>query len=51
MTELLTTMGDRFTKDQVDQLLKGTKIDDDGNLNYIEFTKVLKHGTTDKDDE
>jgi len=51
LTELLTTMGDRFTKDQVEQLLKGTKIDDDGNLDYYEFAKVLKHGTKDKDDE
>lgn len=51
LRELLTTMGDRFSDEQVDQLFKGAPIDQDGNLNYGEFTKVLKHGTKDKEDE
>lgn len=49
--ELLTTMGDRFTKEQCDLLLKDAPIDDNGLLSYTEFTKILKHGTKDKDHE
>lgn len=51
LRELLTTMGDRFTKEQCDLLLKDAPIDDNGLLSYTEFTKILKHGTKDKDHE
>jgi Ca2+-binding EF-hand superfamily protein len=51
LRELLTTMGDRFTKEQCDLLFKDAPIDNDGLLNYADFTKILKHGTKDKDDE
>ena len=44
-------MGDRFTKEQCDVLFKDAPIDDDGKLNYAEFTKILKHGTKDKDEQ
>uniref|UniRef100_A0A673BSM6 Myosin regulatory light chain 2, smooth muscle minor isoform n=1 Tax=Sphaeramia orbicularis TaxID=375764 RepID=A0A673BSM6_9TELE len=39
LRELLTTMGDRFTDEEVDD-----------NFNYVEFTRILKHGAKDKDD-
>jgi len=48
LRELLTTMGDRFTEDQVDDLYKDAPIKG-GMFNYVEFTRMLKHGT--KDDE
>merc|ERR1712168_644706 len=51
LRELLTTMGDRFTHDQVDQLFHGAPIDRDGNFNYVEFTKILKHGKKDEDEK
>lgn len=48
--ELLTTMGDRFTDEEVDELYREAPIDKKGNFNYIEFTRILKHGAKDKDD-
>jgi len=50
LRELLCSMGDRFTKEQCDMLFKDAPTDDNGMLNYAEFTKILKHGTKDKDD-
>merc|ERR1712004_103258 len=49
LRELLTTMGDRFTDEDVDEMyreapIKGSKFD------YIEFTRILKHGKKDGDD-
>ncbi|XP_006867331.1 PREDICTED: myosin regulatory light chain 12B isoform X2 [Chrysochloris asiatica] len=50
LRELLTTMGDRFTEEEVDELYREAPIDKKGNFNYIEFTRILKHGAKDKDD-
>ncbi|KAL4655645.1 myosin regulatory light polypeptide 9-like [Arapaima gigas] len=50
LRELLTTMGDRFTDDEVDELFREAPIDKKGNFNYAEFTRILKHGAKDKDD-
>lgn len=50
LRELLTTMGDRFTEDEVDELFRGAPINKKGDFNYIEFTRILKHGTKDKDE-
>lgn len=49
LREILTTMGDRFTDEEVDELLreapiKGSKFD------YIEFTRILKHGKKEADE-
>jgi Ca2+-binding EF-hand superfamily protein len=41
-------MGDRWTEDQVDELFNGAPIKD-GQFNYAEFTKTLKHGQQDED--
>uniref|UniRef100_A0AC35TQA8 Myosin regulatory light chain ef-hand protein n=1 Tax=Rhabditophanes sp. KR3021 TaxID=114890 RepID=A0AC35TQA8_9BILA len=49
LRELLTTMGDRYTEDQVDDLFRDAPIKD-GKFFYNEFTTMLKHGTKDKDD-
>ncbi|RKP20326.1 Pkinase-domain-containing protein, partial [Rozella allomycis CSF55] len=40
LREYLTTMGDRFTDDEVDILMKGAKIDHKNNFNYREFLLV-----------
>lgn len=49
--ELLTTMGDRFTDEEVDEMFREAPIDKAGNFNYIEFTRILKHGAKDKDEQ
>ena len=48
LRELLTTMGDRFTDAEVDQMLRGSPIDNNGNFDYVAFTRILKHGTKDE---
>ncbi|ELU08051.1 hypothetical protein CAPTEDRAFT_227727 [Capitella teleta] len=50
LRELLTTMGDRFTDEEVDEMYLGAPIDH-GNFDYGAFTRILKHGKKDKDDE
>jgi len=45
LKELLMTMGDRFTEEEVDEMLRGAPVDGNGNFNYVEFTRILKHGT------
>jgi len=51
LRELLTTMGDRFTDEQVDQLFHDAPISSTGDFNYTEFTKQLKHGKKDPEDK
>ena len=50
MRELLMTMGDRFTEEEVDELFRGAPINAQGDFDYLEFTRILKHGTKDKDE-
>lgn len=47
LRELLTTMGDRFTEDEVDEMLREAPIVK-GNFDYNEFTRILKHGKKDE---
>ncbi|KAK0419852.1 hypothetical protein QR680_014367 [Steinernema hermaphroditum] len=49
LRELLTTMGDRYTDEQVDELFRDAPIKN-GQFDYVEFTRMLKHGTKEKDD-
>lgn len=44
LRELLTTMGDRFTEDEFEDMLRGAPVKKD-SFNYVEFTRILKHGT------
>jgi len=44
LRELLTTMGERYTDEQVDELYKDAPIVK-GKFNYVEFTRMVKHGT------
>jgi len=43
LRELLTTMGDRFTDDEVDEMYREAPIKN-GYFNYLEFTRILKYG-------
>lgn len=36
---------------QVDEMFREAPIDKFGNFNYIEFTRILKHGAKDKDEQ
>ncbi|XP_060071083.1 myosin regulatory light chain 2, smooth muscle minor isoform-like [Ylistrum balloti] len=47
LRELLTTMGDRFTDDEVDEMLREAPIKH-CMFNYVEFTRILKHGKKDE---
>ncbi|XP_076462418.1 myosin regulatory light chain 12B-like [Babylonia areolata] len=49
LRELLTTMGDRFTDDQVDDMFRDAPIKK-GNFDYLEFTRILKYGKKDSDE-
>lgn len=33
---------------QVDDMLRGAPVDNDGNFNYVEFTRMLKNGAKDE---
>jgi len=44
LREYLTTMGDRFTQEEVDIMFKGAPPDASGRFNYKQFVHVLKHG-------
>lgn len=45
LRELLMTMGDRFTQEECDEMFAGAPVDDKGMFNYIEFTRIIKHGS------
>ncbi|XP_060555719.1 myosin regulatory light polypeptide 9-like [Ruditapes philippinarum] len=47
LRELMTTMGDRFTDDEVDEMFREAPIKK-GNFDYNEFTRILKHGKKDE---
>lgn len=51
LRELMTSMGERFTDEEVDDMLRGAPVDKNDNLNYVEFTRILKNGQRDEDEE
>jgi len=50
LRDLLTSMGDRFTDEEVDEIFREAPIKN-SNFDYVEFTRLLKHGKKDKDDD
>ncbi|XP_004637517.1 myosin regulatory light polypeptide 9-like isoform X2 [Octodon degus] len=50
LQELLTTMGDQFTDEEVDEMCQEAPIDKKGNFSYVEFACIPKHGTKDEED-
>merc|ERR1712055_264806 len=48
LRQLLTSMGDRFTDDEVDEMYREAPIKN-GMFDYTEFTRILKHGANDKE--
>jgi len=50
LRELLTTMGDRFLDEDVDEMYREAPIKG-GLFDYLEFTRILKHGAKEKDEQ
>ncbi|KER19409.1 hypothetical protein CRM22_004626 [Opisthorchis felineus] len=50
LRELMTTMGDRWTHDKVDELFHGAPISN-GNFDYKEFTRMIMHGQDEEDNQ
>ena len=48
LRDLLTTMGDRMTDEEVDEIMRGTHVTDD-SFDYHAFVKLLKSGTKDEE--
>ena len=45
LKQILTTMGDqKMSMDEVDDMLESAPFDKNGNFNYNQFVKILKHG-------
>lgn len=38
---ILTSIGEKLTEDEVDELLKGIKVTDDNKIDYVEFVKSI----------
>merc|ERR1712141_385003 len=49
LRELLTTIGDRFSDDDVDEMYREAPIKN-GMFDYNEFTRILKHGAKEGDE-
>jgi len=44
LKQLLMTMGDRFTAAEVEEMFNEMPLEDDGMFDYVEFTRLIKHG-------
>ncbi len=48
MKNLLTTMGERFSKSELEDLFQNIPLVDNGkSVDYREFVKLIKHGSSD----
>ncbi len=43
ITQVLTTLGDKLTEEESEELIAEADIDGDGNVNYEEFVTMLLH--------
>lgn len=43
LCQVLTTLGDKLTKEESEELISEADIDGDGNVNYEEFVTMLLH--------
>jgi len=44
LKQLLMSMGDRMTTDELTEMFNEVPCDDAGNFDYVEFCRVIKHG-------
>lgn len=38
---ILTSLGEKLSEQEVDELLKGVNVTRDGNVNYVEFVQTI----------
>ncbi|XP_064596922.1 myosin regulatory light chain-like isoform X2 [Liolophura sinensis] len=50
LKDKMMTMGDRWSEDMIDELFHVAPIKD-GRFDYMEFTRMIKHGNKDKEEE
>ncbi|XP_063724508.1 myosin regulatory light polypeptide 9-like [Symsagittifera roscoffensis] len=50
LKEALMTMGERFSEEMCDEILRDAPVDENGYLKYNEFAEILKSGSKDKDE-
>jgi len=50
LKRLLQAMGERFTKEEVEEMFNEQECDSAGNFDYIEFTRLIKHGPRDEEE-
>lgn len=48
LRELMMTMGDRFTEEEVDEMYRGAPIDEQNMFDYNAFVRMIKHGSKDE---
>jgi len=48
LRDLLTSIGDRFTEEECEELLRDASLKN-GTFDYVEFTRMLKHGRKEDD--
>lgn len=48
LRDLLVSIGDRFTEEECEELLRDAPINN-GAFDYVEFTRILKHGRKEDD--
>jgi len=41
LRHVMTTIGEKLTETEVDEMLREADVDSDGHINYIEFIKIL----------
>lgn len=45
---VMTNLGDKLTDDEVDQMIRMSDLDGDGQVNYEEFTRIMMAGMNEK---
>jgi len=49
LKRLLMAMGERFTAEEATEMFDEQECDDAGNFDYLEFTRLIKHGPRDEE--
>merc|ERR1711970_978117 len=51
LRDLLMSMGDRMSHDEVEDIFRDAPIDRQGGFDYKGFTQIMKHGEKEKEEE
>ncbi|EDO44767.1 predicted protein [Nematostella vectensis] len=50
LCDMLTSVGDRFSEDEIDEMLHDCPVDKKGYIDYITYTQMLKRGKKEDDE-